>query len=571
MLSPMPAEVLEVRTLLSSAVTTAAQPSSITYSEGALLPSGVYQQVGATIRQVLSNGNDGANPGYRVGWNYQANPAMLGDFRAVLAFNLTDIPAGATITSVSLSMTTDDLNDSYPRVVELHEVASATPVVEGTRIISDSPPPADGVTWNSIRPGVSWDQAGGDFDATVLSTGTGYTASLQTVVFDSTAAFVAASQAALDGLRPLQLILKAPDSFESGGSRGDADFKSDDNAVAAFRPALTVSFIATDIATTTLLTSSTSTSSYGDQVTFAAAVVPQSSGVPSGTAILYEVTSTGDIISQIGTSTLDSGVATLSYSGFAAGTHYVAAKFTSTDSGFTDSPLSNPVQLDVNRKSVTGVIGAYNKVYDGTTAATLYSQTLPGVLAEDAGDVALAVGSASFADPNAGTEKTVTATGLMLTGSAAGNYVLSSTTATTTANITAKVLTATGSTQNSINISKAGTITFTITSVSGKVDGDTRTSYQLFNGSNFTLMIGSNIYSVVSTASVDQATGSIYVSWKMSAELYNDLVAVLGTDTSPSTKKLTDLIVSGYSSDGNYEITADCMANIFSSGNVVWS
>jgi hypothetical protein len=333
-----------------------------------------------------------------------------------------------------------------------------------------------------------------------------------------------------------------------------------------------VTLTAVTQSTTTSRTSSTAASTYGDQVTFTATVVPQSNGIPSGTATFYEVTGTGDIIRQICTRPLNgSGVATLVYDGFSAGTHYVAAKYTSSDAGFTDSPLSNRVQLDVNRKSVTGVIAACNKVYDGTTAATLYSQTLSGVLAADASNVALTVGSASFADPNAGTGKIVTATGLALTGSAAGNYVLSSTTATTTADITAKVLTATGSTQNSINISKAGTITFAIANVTGKVDGDTRTTYQLFNGSKFTLQIGSHVYSVVSTASVDQKTGTIYVSWNMSAELYNDLVAVLGTDTSPSTKKLTDLIVSGYSSDGNYEITADCMTQIFSSGKVVWS
>src|SRR5207248_2598628 len=139
-----------------------------------------------------------------------------------------------------------------------------------------------------------------------------------------------------------------------------------------------------------------------------------------------------------------------------------------------------------------------------------------------------------------GTGKTVTATGLALTGSAAGNYVLSSTTAITTADITAKELTATGSTQNSINISKAGTLTFAITNVSGEVNGDTRTTYQLFNGSIFTLQIGSNIYSVVSSASVDQTTGTIYVTWRMSEPLYNDLAAVLGTRTSSSTKQLTD-------------------------------
>jgi len=149
--------------------------------------------------------------------------------------------------------------------------------------------------------------------------------------------------------------------------------------------------------------------------------------------------------------------------------------------------------------------------------------------------------------------------------------VLSATTATTTANITAKVLLASGSTQNTINIAKNGTLTFTITNVSGKVDGDTRSNYQLFNGAKFTLQIGSHIYSLVSTASVDQKTGTIYVSWNLSDELYNDLVAVLGPNTSPSAKQLTDLIVSGYSNDGNYEITADCMANIFSTGKVTWS
>ncbi len=208
------------------------------------------------------------------------------------------------------------------------------------------------------------------------------------------------------------------------------------------------------------------------------------------------------------------------------------------------------------------MIAAYNKVYDGTTTASLEVATLTGVLAADAGNVTLLVGSASFSDPNAGTNKLVTATGLTLTGSAAGNYVLSSTTATTTADITAKPLTASGSTQNSINISKAGTLTFAISNVSGEVTGDTRTTYQLFNGAIFTLKIGSNTYSVVSTASVDASTGTIYVSWRLSDELYNDLLAVLGTGT-PSAKQLTDLIVVGYSNDGNYEISANCMTQIF--------
>ena len=44
--------------------------------------------------------------------------------------------------------------------------------------------------------------------------------------------------------------------------------------------------------------------------------------------------------------------------------------------------------------------------------------------------------SATFADKNVGTGKTVTVAGITITGTDAGNYTLTSTTATTTANIT---------------------------------------------------------------------------------------------------------------------------------------
>ena len=61
---------------------------------------------------------------------------------------------------------------------------------------------------------------------------------------------------------------------------------------------------------------------------------------------------------------------------------------------------------------------------------------LSGVIGSD--DVTLGTsGMANFANKNVGTGKTVTVTGLSLGGTAAGNYQLSSTTAITTANITA--------------------------------------------------------------------------------------------------------------------------------------
>jgi hypothetical protein len=87
---------------------------------------------------------------------------------------------------------------------------------------------------------------------------------------------------------------------------------------------------------------------------------------------------------------------------------------------------------------VTPAVTAADKPYDGTAAAILTSCTVDGVVS---GDVVACAGTATFADANVGTGKTVTANGLSLTGAAAGNYVLTTTTATTTAAVTALAVT----------------------------------------------------------------------------------------------------------------------------------
>ena len=72
---------------------------------------------------------------------------------------------------------------------------------------------------------------------------------------------------------------------------------------------------------------------------------------------------------------------------------------------------------------------AGSKTYDGTTAATVQTRTLAGVIGSD--DVSLIGGTASFNNANAGAGKTVTLTGTTLGGAAAGNYSLTSVNATT--------------------------------------------------------------------------------------------------------------------------------------------
>jgi hypothetical protein len=88
----------------------------------------------------------------------------------------------------------------------------------------------------------------------------------------------------------------------------------------------------------------------------------------------------------------------------------------------------------ITARTVIGGITAASKTYDRTTSATIAGRTLTGALSSDA--VTLSGGTGTFGDPNAGSGKTVTATGLSLSGADADNYDLSSTTATAKADIT---------------------------------------------------------------------------------------------------------------------------------------
>jgi hypothetical protein len=87
----------------------------------------------------------------------------------------------------------------------------------------------------------------------------------------------------------------------------------------------------------------------------------------------------------------------------------------------------------VDKATLTGSFTAADKMYDGTTTATITNRSLTGVVGSD--DVSLTGGTASFADANVGANKTVTGAGFTLAGADAGNYVLGSV-ANTTASIT---------------------------------------------------------------------------------------------------------------------------------------
>src|SRR4029077_8124250 len=106
-----------------------------------------------------------------------------------------------------------------------------------------------------------------------------------------------------------------------------------------------------------------------------------------------------------------------------------------------------------------------NKVYDGNATATV-------TLSDDrvAGDVVTdSYATAIFNNKNAGTGKAVSVSGVSISGTDAGNYSLSGTTASTAANITARTLivTATG-----LNRVYDGNTTATVTLADNRLAGD---------------------------------------------------------------------------------------------------
>ena len=119
-------------------------------------------------------------------------------------------------------------------------------------------------------------------------------------------------------------------------------------------------------------------------------------------------------------------------SGATAGvaSNYVLATPHSVTGNISKATISAVTDITVN-----------SKTYDGTVAATVkaHSGLLNGKISGD--DLAFNSSAAAFSDKNAGSNKTVHVGGITLTGADAGNYVLASSSATATADITRKVLT----------------------------------------------------------------------------------------------------------------------------------
>ncbi|MGC3977085.1 MAG: YDG domain-containing protein [Paludibacteraceae bacterium] len=129
--------------------------------------------------------------------------------------------------------------------------------------------------------------------------------------------------------------------------------------------------------------------------------------------------------------------------------------------------------------TISGTFTVSDKVFDGTTAATITSQslTLAGIASGDA--VTIAGATAVFSDANVGTNKTVTLTSVTLAGSAASKYLISLTGApAVTANIipaTPAAPTLSGRTATSVTLN-------TVAGCEYRVNGGTWQDSPVFTG-----------------------------------------------------------------------------------------
>ncbi|WP_332848330.1 YDG domain-containing protein, partial [Massilia sp. S19_KUP03_FR1] len=131
------------------------------------------------------------------------------------------------------------------------------------------------------------------------------------------------------------------------------------------------------------------------------------------------------------------------------------------------SPGAVSGTANIDQRRLTGTFAGVDKVYDGGSGASV----IIGDNRVD-GDVLSLAATAAFADKNAGVGKTVSVSGVTLSGADAGNYTLASNTGSTTASITARGLTASFS---GVNKTYDGTRSAIVTSNDNRIDGDVLT------------------------------------------------------------------------------------------------
>jgi plastocyanin len=221
----------------ADAAVSVAAPASLTFRQG----ENGYNHTATFLRADSTAWNSGARDQMLLG----KSSTTTNHFRGVLSFAFAGIPENATLTGISLDLWTHPTVAGTGSVaaIELRQLA-ATPVEGSGDSGSDAAIGAGtGATWLNRTTTTAWTSPGGDFSPTALSTVPGFNTTTLGVrkTFPSSAAFLAAAQAALAAGDPLNLMLLSP-LTESGSTATFTRLVSDDHPTLAQRPRLTLTW-----------------------------------------------------------------------------------------------------------------------------------------------------------------------------------------------------------------------------------------------------------------------------------------------------------------------------------------
>lgn len=224
-----------------------------------------------------------------------------------------------------------------------------------------------------------------------------------------------------------------------------------------------------------------------------------------------------------------------------AGTYTV----TVTGKGNYSGEATEKPTYTIEKATVTpSISGSTTKTYDGTTAAPAgLTITLEGVLSDDT--VTATAASYTYNSANVAEANTVTASGITLSGTAAGNYTLSVTSAQTTGTITPAALTVTADAKSKTYGEADPELTYTATGLVGedkltgelsRAEGENVGDYAITQGS---LAAGSNYTLTFTGANLAITAKPVALEWN-----YNEPFLYDG-----STKTVTAQVTNKVSED----------------------
>ena len=274
----------------------------------------------------------------------------------------------------------------------------------------------------------------------------------------------------------------------------------------------------------------TGSSTYGTAPVFTYNIVDSSGAIYN----LSNASVTGAAVYSSGAPTATSAAGNYSFS-YASGLSLSG----SGASNYSLLPYTTATSWTVNPKALT-ISGttASNKVYDGSTAATLSGGILSGLVN---GDTLTLNQAGSFASKNVGNNIAVTASD-SLSGAAASNYTIGQPTGLV-ANITAKALTVAGETAQGKVYDGTTAAVLSGGALSGVVSGD---SVSLTEAGIFASKNAGNAIAVTASDSLSGSAASNYTLTQPSGITANITPASLTVTANNDAKFVTQLDASGY-------------------------